>query len=171
MQGNEELFRLLREIDPQKPYGTALFDELSRLTISVAVEAVCLHWNAGKKVEVYLTQRSPNDTAYPGEWHCPGSVLRPIEDISDVFIRLVKREFGVNLLDWSFVANVNHPTEARGHFFSLVYLCRLDREANALKGSWFPVDQLPEKTVESHRYRIIPAAIGAFVAENTSICR
>jgi len=38
------------------------------------------------------------------------------------------------------------------------------------KGTWFPVNQLPEKTVESHRKRIIPCALGAFVAENTQIC-
>jgi ADP-ribose pyrophosphatase YjhB (NUDIX family) len=130
-------------------------------------------------VEVYMIQRSPTDTAYPGEWHCPGSVLRPREEISDVFARLQKKEFGqlAHLGGRRFVANVNHPAEARGHLVSLVYLCELvdddigNLDISNLKGKWFPVDHLPEKTVESHVKRIIPAAVGAFVAENTKICK
>lgn len=166
----EELIQGLKEIDPTKPYGTELFDALARLTVSVAVEAVCLRLNPETDhVEVYMIQRSQDDTAYPGEWHCPGSVLRPTENINDVFNRLAKKEFGVGLKSWQFVDNVNHPTEARGHFFSLVYLCSLD-EQSELKGRWIPVDQLPEKTVESHRKRIIPCALGTFVAETTQIC-
>lgn len=166
-----DLIQGLREIDPTKPYGTELFDALARLTVSVAIEAVCLRLNPStQKVEVYMTERSPTDTAFPGEWHCPGSVIRPKEDIKDVFNRLTQKEFGGKILSTQFVANVNHPTEARGHFFSLVYLCSLDESNGGLRGKWFPVDQLPEKTVESHRHRIIPAAVVAFVAENTGIC-
>lgn len=167
-----DLIRGLREIDPsQQPYGTELFDALARVTVSVAVEAVCLRLNSStRKVEVHMTQRSLTETAYPGEWHCPGSVMRPGEEIGDVFSRLAQKEFGGKILSRQFVANVNHPTEARGHFFSLVYLCSLDESSGELRGGWFPVDRLPEKTIVSHRFRIIPAAVGAFVAENTQIC-
>jgi ADP-ribose pyrophosphatase YjhB (NUDIX family) len=164
------LANALKQIDPGKPYGPELFDALARLTLSVAIEAVCLRLNpATRLIEVYLVQRSQEETAYPGEWHCPGTVMRPGEETEDVFQRLSKKEFGAGFLKRQFVANVNHPTEARGHFFSLVYLCVLE-EKGSLRGTWFPVDQLPDKTVESHRKRIIPVAIGAFVAESTSIC-
>lgn len=169
MQGNDELLRLLGQIDSKNPYGTKLFDALSRLTVGSALEAVCLRLNTEKKVEVYLTCRSLSDTAYPGEWHCPGTFLRPGENFSDVFDRLAKREFGGKISSTRFVANVNHPGEARGHIISIVYLCTLE-QSDGLRGAWFPVDLLPEKTVESHRHRIIPAAVGAFVAENTDIC-
>ncbi len=170
MQGNDQLFELLGQINPKKPYGTKLFDALARLTVSVAVEAVCLRLNPQtKKAEVYLTQRSMEETAYPGEWHCPGSVFRLGEEDKDVFNRLAEREFGAGMSSARFVANVNHPTEARGHFLSLVYLCIL-YEHRELKGKWFSVNQLPEKTVECHRYRIIPAAVGAFVAANAEMC-
>lgn len=170
MQGSKELFRLLREIDPKNPYGTELFDALARLTVSVAVEAVCLRLNfTTREVEVYLTQRSPNDTAYPGEWHCPGFVMRLGEDFEDVFVRLGKKEFVGRIESAWFVANVNHPTEERGHFFSVVYLCTLQK-SEGLRGQWFSVNHLPEKTVECHRCRVIPAAVGALVAQSTSIC-
>jgi ADP-ribose pyrophosphatase YjhB (NUDIX family) len=163
-----DLIKGLREVDPTKPYGTELFDALARVTVSVAVEAVCLRLDIlTKQVEVYMVQRSPDDTAYPGEWHCPGSFLRPKEEMKDVFDRLSKREFNARVSPIHFVANVNWH-EVRGNLLSVVYLCTL--ETGDLKGCWFPVDQLPEKTVECHRRRVIPAAVGVFVAENTKIC-
>lgn len=173
------LIGLLGKIDPKQPYGTELFDALAKVALSVAVEAVCLRlepWSEPdlceqlqcRNVHVYLTKRSEDETAYPGEWHCPGSVMRPGEEVKDVFARLSKSEFGTNLLSWRFVTNVNHPTEARGHFLSLVYLCELGDENQ--KGSWFPVHQLPEKTILTHRVRIIRAAVGAFVASSDRMC-
>lgn len=158
----------LKIVDPQNPLGTELFDALARVMPVIGYEAVCLRWNPSTQgVEVYMTQRSPNDTAYPGEWHCPGSVLRYKEEIDDVFFRLETREFGAKLLSRRFVAEINHTKEARGHFISMVYLCTI-AETEGLRGKWFPVNNLPEKTVRSHRNRIIPSTVGAFVAENTS---
>ncbi len=182
----------LKVVDSTKPYGTALFDALARVTVSVAIEAVCLrlrkenafgvlsHTSKGfiatddvqyKVTEVYMIQRSPDDTAYPGEWHCPGSVMRPGESFEDVLKRLAKKEFGTGLISTRFVANLNPSAlepEARGHFLSIVYLCVLE-EKEGLRGKWFPVDKLPEKTVISHRKRIIPCALGAFVADRSDI--
>lgn len=165
--------------NPEKGVGTKLFDALAKVTVNVAIEAVCLRINPNtKEVEVYMTQRSQTDTAYPGEWHCPGSIMRPKEEIEDVFSRLEKKEFDslAHFDEKRFVANVNHSTEARGHFLSIVYLCELvfnmagDMEGSHLKGKWFSINNLPEKTVESHVKRIIPTAVGAFVAESTKIC-
>ncbi|MFA5878100.1 MAG: NUDIX domain-containing protein [Candidatus Staskawiczbacteria bacterium] len=160
----------LKIVDSTQPLGTELFNALARITVSVAVEAVCLRYNSEKKkVEVYLIQRSPNDTAYPHEWHCPGSVMRPGESFKDVLGRLAEGEFGANLVSPRFVANINPSAsepEARGHFLSIVYLCTLE-EKKALRGKWFSTDQLPEQTVEHHRTRIIPCALGAFVADNS----
>ena len=170
---NEErkklLIELLKEVNPKEPYGTELFDALLPLNVSTAIEMVCLRHVKKGKVDVYLTQRSLDDTAYPGEWHCPGSFIRPGEEIKDVFARIVQKEIKAGLVSTRFIADVNHPTEARGHVISKVYLCALE-EKEGLKGTWFPTNQLPEKTVESHCKRIIPAAFGAFVAENSSIC-
>ena len=169
MQGGFELFEMLGQIDRTKPLGTSLFDALARVTISIGVEAVCLRLNSQKVVEVYLTQRAPNDTAYLSEWHCPRSILQPTEKWGDVLSRLAVREFGGKILSARFVANINHPMEARGHVISVVYLCTLQEEEGHC-GQWFRVDQLPEKTVECHRHRVIPCAVGAFVAEDTKIC-
>lgn len=179
-QGNAALIKALGEIDPKQSYGTALFDALARLTVSVAVEAVCLRLQqyipeidapSSPEVQVYLIQRSPDDTAYPGEWHCPGSVMRPGETFEDVLERLAKREFGANLTSAKFVANINPSRaepEVRGTFLSVVYLYVLE-EKESLRGKWFSVNNLPEKTVTGHRTKVIPCALGAFVAENPNI--
>lgn len=149
----------LKLIDPKKPYNTELFNAIARVSVSVVIEAVCLRRNPNTgKIEAYLVQRALNDVAYPGEWHCPGSVMRPGESEKDIFERLYKREAKIQPI--RFVENYNNPTEARGHFFSLIYLCRLESEG---QGKWYPIDALPEKTVEHHR-EIIPIAVRNFVS-------
>lgn len=192
-QGTPELLKALGEIDPRQPYGTELFDALARVTVSVAVETVCLRlrkeiangvsFRAGSghtiatddveytEIEVYLVQRSPDDTAYPGQWHCPGSVMRPGESFEDVLERLEQKEFGAPLLSKRFVANINPSRlkpEERGHFLSIVYLCVFE-EKEDLRGKWFSVRALPKETVESHRRKIIPCALGMFTADNADL--
>lgn len=170
-QGSPELLKMLAEIDPLKPYGTTLFNALIRLGVTPGIEAVCLRLNDEKAVQVYLTQRSMDETAYPGEWHCPGTVRRPHETIEMGFRRLEAKEFGGQLSSWRYVADVDHPTEARAHLVSQVYLCVL-KEDPGLRGKWFPVfplDGMPEATIETHRKRIIPCAVGAFLAANLEV--
>lgn len=144
--------------------GTELFNALARLTVGVAVEAVCLRLNPKtKKVEIYLTRRSLNDSAYPGQWHCPGSIMRSGEEIDDIFKRLEKKEFDSGkLLKRQFVSNFNNLKEDRGHFLSLIYLCRL-KQNKKISGKWFPVNQLPQKTVVHHAKIVIPLAVKAFL--------
>lgn len=161
--------KALGAIKNRQNLGTELFDSIALKSVSVAVEAVCLAI-LNSEIVVYLTQRSATDTAYPGEWHCPGSVLRPTENITDVFARLEQGAFkGTTIIHHQFVANVNHPQEKRGHFFSLVYLCVAGNNV-ILNGRWVPVDKLNTlKVVNHHKKRIIPAALGAFVARTTSL--
>jgi len=152
-------------IDPSKPYGTELFDAVAKVSISVTIEAVCLRRNPTTRViEVLITQRSPDDTAYPGEWHCPGSVMRPGETEKEVFARLSKDEFCAKVTPKRFVGNFNNPNERRGHFLSMVYLCTIEEEA---KGTWCSVDQLHSKTVEHHLNNVIPMVVKAFMASQS----
>ncbi|MBI2054293.1 MAG: NUDIX hydrolase [Candidatus Staskawiczbacteria bacterium] len=166
-QGDANLIEALKKINPFQPYGTELFDALARITVSIAIETVSLRFNnATNKLEVYMVQRSLIDTAYPGEWHSPGSVMRPGESVEDVLDRLAKREFCNPFISIQFVGVINpskKSPEVRGHFVGLAYLC-VFKETNALRGKWFPVDELPEKTVIHHQKRIIPVAVGSFLA-------
>lgn len=145
-------------IDPKQPFGTELFDALCGVTISTSKEAVCVRRIQGK-LNVLLTQRSKEETAGPGEWHCPGSAQRPGESDDDVFSRLETGEFKAPVTR-VFIETWNNPREYRGHFRHDVFLCQVGEGA---QGTWFPVDQLPEKTSPHHRDTIIPMAIAAFI--------
>lgn len=155
-------FLLGRIKNPQQGIGKELFNAIARLTVTLTPEAFCLRQNIEtKKIEVYLIRRALDDTAYPGQWHCPGSAMRPSEEIEDVFRRLEEKEIGLKIISKKFVMHFNNPKETRGHFFSLIYLCELEGGADG-KGQWFFVDQLPENTVEHHKKILIPKVAQEF---------
>lgn len=163
--------KALAKIDPSMPYGPELFGAIARVSVSVAFEAVAFRINNKGGIEVNLRQRESNDPAYPGLWHCPGSVMRSGESFVNVFSRLSDKEFGMIVSGWRFVDFVNSPEEERGHFLSLIFLVNLDpipRTDWFVKTSpdpmteWFPVDQLPENIVDGHRDIIIPRALKQF---------
>ncbi|MFA6105001.1 MAG: NUDIX domain-containing protein [Patescibacteria group bacterium] len=156
------LAQLLRLVDPSKPYGTVLFDSLSRLTWSIAFEGVALRLNPKtKKPEVFLRKRADDDTAYPGEWHAPGSAFRPREK-PNLVARRLSREFGSEIMDFKLVGQY-FSNEQRGDFLSLIYLVKFDGEPRVdNRHIWCPVDKLPENTVNIHRDHLIPAAVAAY---------
>ena len=174
-----QLLTLLGKVDGNKPLGTPLFNAISPIVVQPAVEAVWLRvarflpdvtapTTCHHRVEVYLTQRSVNDTAYPGQRHCPGSIVRKGEEIDDTFARLAKKEFCTRLKQYQFVRNFNNPHEERGHFLSQIYLCEFDESERYQNGQWWTVDCLPENTILHHREIIIPAAVGIFKADHAT---
>ncbi|MDO8559518.1 MAG: hypothetical protein Q7S23_00575 [bacterium] len=149
-------------IDPTQPFGSTLFNALCQVTVTVAIEAVALRTNPGSGgIEVLLTQRPKTEPAYPGEWHCPGSALRPGELIQSVFARLSRAEFFTSIAMWKDAGVWNNPNEARGHFLHLVYLCLVE---GGSRGQWFPVELLPTPTVDHHGEQIIPMALRVYNA-------
>ena len=155
----------LAEIDPTKPYGTELFNAIARLSVTVALEIVCLRENPpNKQIEILMIQRSIKDAAYPGEWHCPGAVKRPGETDLEVINRLNKKELKAEIISFDFVGNCEITEEVRGHFYDPVYLCQI-KQTPETKGTWFPIDSLPESTVNHHRDSIIPMAIEFYTSK------
>lgn len=148
---------MLEHVDPRQPLGTRLFNAVMRVSVAPAFEAVCLRQQNGR-TEVLLTQRSLDDTAYPGEWHCPGTFYRPNELDDDCVARLGKKE-GVVITRYAFVTNWNNPHEARGHCMHLIHLCTVE---GASEGRWFSINALPEQMVTFHRDVMLPAAVEFF---------
>lgn len=165
----EAVATVLRRINPREPLGTALFDAITPLSWSIAFEAVWLR-RGEITAEVYLRQRSPTDTAYPNEWHCPGSAFRPFEGEAKmnaeemVAARLARSEFGkeASITNFKLVDTLFNPQEARGSFLSLIYLVEVETATLGKTGRWFRVDELPEVTVYHHRETIIPKALEAW---------
>ncbi len=157
------LNKIALNYNPQKGLGTELFNAIARLKVTMTPEIVCFRKNVTTNIlEVYLTSRALSDTAYPGQWHIPGSAMRSTEEIEDVFLRLEKKEIGLNIVSKKFVFHFNNPKEVRGHFFSLVYFGIL-KEGEGL-GKWFSVDNLPLNTVAHHRDVMIPYAVKLFLS-------
>ena len=159
---------MLSRIDPGLPFGTPLFNAIAKMSTSLAMEAVVLRRhmqdvNNPHRVEVYLRQRGVEE-AYPGQWHAPGSVMRPGESWRDVADRL-KKEFGTGIVSADEIGEL-FTKEERGPFLSKIFLVELvglPREDD--RHCWYPVDDLPQITVDHHKDHIIPLAVMMFAAK------
>lgn len=153
---------LLGRIDPHKPFGTELFNAIARVSVGMSFEAALFRVAVGK-LEVYLRRRGLDETAYPGEWHVPGSFFRPGEKPRDVADRL-EGEFGIRLEQFNWVGQTPFPEDERGSGMSQIYLVKSGQGELRLddRHNWFNVNELPETTVHSHRNFVIPIATAAF---------
>ncbi len=156
----------LKKIDPNEPLGLELFEAVARLSVTVSFEGVLFRENDGQ-LEIFLTRRSASDTAYPGDWHCPGTVFRPhtpnvpYNPESDAATRLAVKEFGVHkFASYKFVGEI-FINEERGVFNPRVYLVRIEDPIVTIPGEsgWFSVGKLPRDMVAPHRDLIIPIAL------------
>ena len=152
------VINFLSSLDQKKPLGTELFNAVARVSINVAIEAMAIKKEAGK-FKIFMLQRGLEET-FPGQWHFPGTILRPGDSIDEAFLRLEKNEFKTKVIDKRFVSFFNNPhglVEERGHFLHLIYLCHIDRD-----GSWFDIDDLPENMVRCHKDDLIPLVVEYF---------
>jgi ADP-ribose pyrophosphatase YjhB (NUDIX family) len=177
-QGDEAMMDALREfaagflnlVPSDKPMKTALFDAHARLGINDALECACVRRNGETgQVEVYLVRRAADDSAFPGQWHMPGTFFRRGEQPVDVARRLTNKElYGRPFVDYGYFVVKFFPNEEdlgkeRGHINSELWL--FPSEANlptTEDRGWFEISSLPEPTVYSHRDKMIPAAIAAY---------
>lgn len=149
---------------PGTALGTELFDQVARHSVSYAFEAVAMQRDETGRLMVYLAKRRDDDTAYPGEYHCPGSVRRPYERLRVVAARLSRVEFKTELTNIRRVGEI--PTfEQRGSFLSVVFLVNLKMSTTTPPDKWFPIDELPAPIVSHHRDMVIPLAAAAFELE------
>lgn len=136
-----------------------LFIELARLTVLAGVEVVCLRRGVAG-VEVLLMQRAETDPFWAGQWHSPGSIVRPTDSAGsyvDAFKRILSGELG--LPNWSEPAFVGtyfwHAK--RGSAVSLVHWVDVTGVTMPV-GTFFPVAALPENTIVDMDKVIVMAA-------------
>lgn len=170
MENENDVRRLAAEAlnrVPPGPLGTELFDAVSKHSVGNAFEAACLRRGATGQLQVYLRKRADDDTAYPGQWHLPGSFRRPGEKWDDVMQRLSQGEFKAVLCNRRLAGAIDVLEEERGTAVSFVFLVDLEEgtgETDSQK--WFDVDGgLPQPMVAFHEEKFIPLAVVAFLAE------
>ena len=151
----------LNAIPADQPLGTELFNAIARHSVGVAIETVLLRRSAKNGLEVYMTLRGA-DVAYANQWHVPGSYIRPGETMEDVLRRLSTTEYGVDIVRADFVKDFFVPEERFRTILDHIRLVCVKSLPTAHNGQWFPVENLPENTVDIHKMFIIPAAIDAY---------
>lgn len=146
-----------------------LFVQIARLTVLSAVELVCVRTAAGGQVEVLLTQRAEVDPFWPGEWHCPGSVLRPTDE-KETFVsgfhRVLAGELG--LTEWAepTFAGVWFWEGVRGSALSVIFW--LDVTGLTMPvGKFFPASALPDKLIIGMD-RVIEIAVQHYIKHSGS---
>lgn len=122
-------------------------------------------------LEIYLTQRPENDPHWPSGWHIPGTVIRSTDEegsLASGFARVLQDELGEGM------RYVSEPVQVttkfwdvtRGRELDLVHYIEVEVIDEAkLTGRFFPVDSLPETTLEHHKI-MIPEIAAAFRANS-----
>lgn len=122
-----------------------LFFQVSRLTVVAAVEVVPLRYWEGE-CQVLLTQRPANDPYWPGQWHNPGSIMRPTDEpgtFASAIERVCVGELGLTSSpELTFVAPWFWHG-ARGSVVSLVHWLDVSHVNNIQDGTFYSVHNLP----------------------------
>ena len=158
---NVVLVTLLGRMDPVKPKGPKLCNAFMRLWATPSFEAVAFRENGGE-LEVYMSRRASDDTAYPDEWHVPGAIYRASDEMDENVTQRLEQEFGVAIKDFELVDRMI-VSEARGTVHSHIFHVQLAGNPRIDdRHRWYPVYDLPEVTVDHHRELIIPLATAAY---------
>lgn len=158
---DEQVAAGLAERDPKR-LNKVVHTAVLRVSPGIAIEAVALR-NSPRGVEVLLRQRTMDEPSYPGEWHCPGSFVRDGETEVEVLARLTAGESLGHVTGSRLITNI-YTREERGWYCGAVYL--VDVEDASSGAHWFPVNDLPDPTIDHHRHLIIPAALKYFTTSN-----
>ena len=154
----KELHNILSKIDnPREGLPEDVFLLVSQLTPLVNVELLI---NDDKKGTL-LTWR--HDDFYGPAWHLPGGIVRFKELASTRIKKVAKSELEVTIsfdsepIEINEIMNKNR--DIRGHFFSLLYSCKLTsplnknsafKEENPINGYWRWFKDCPDNLIFQH---------------------
>ncbi len=140
---------LLQTIPPGS-VSHELFVKLKEHTVSSNIELIPFRINPEtEQTEVLLIKRSEDDDFWHGEWHVPGTAFLPGENEHDAWERLFGEELqGIERTEPTFITNHTQHVR-RGTERVEIYWVEVLEEPK--EGQFFPVDKLPENTIEHHR--------------------
>ncbi len=133
-----------------------LFRQFARLVVLPSLVVVPL-FRRGSEIHVRLTQRDTDDPDYPGQWHPPGTVIRPSDDtLQACFERLARSELsGMTIVRGPVFFDVAFTQIVRGRELSLLHWIEVVDDDSP--GS-FAVGNLPNTTIDTDMPRIQGAA-------------
>lgn len=157
-------------IDREKPYGTTLFNAITRLAVSVGVNIGCIRREPGtNRIQVALVRRGANEFE-PNKLVLPGGFYRPLEMLGDIFDRLLKRELGGTIVyHQAIVVGTFRQTREeilaeRGHALTELVMVT-EANISATTAHWYYIDgsEAPPDVLKYHWEVIIPGLVAAFV--------
>lgn len=133
-----------------------LFRQFARLVVLPSFVVVPL-FRRGSEVYVRLTQREIGDLDYPGQWHPPGTVIRPTDEtLLACFERLSRSELSrMTIVKGPIFFDLAFTQIIRGRELSLLHWVEIVDDDSS--GS-FPVEALPKSTIDTDIPRIQGAA-------------
>ena len=136
----KQLASLIKKIDnPHEGLPQPIFEALIKIIPFIACELVVV----GKK-GLLLTWRE--DKWWRG-WHFPGGLLRYQENFEERIEKIAWKELGVNITNCKFLLVKDCPFSNRGHFISLVFLCKTSMTPKF--GKFFK--KMPKNIIEDHK--------------------
>jgi hypothetical protein len=171
----EEIAQAVKVLEKLKPgfLPFELFNEVARLVTTPTIELAPLRTREDGKVEVFMTQRPGDDPFWPSEWHVPGTVIRSTDeegDFSTAMQRLKDSELMHSLQMKTDPVFVGHEfwQVKRGRELPFQHYVEVSPvEGVELPGKFFPVDELPDTTIDHHR-KVIANAVAAYKASKQS---
>lgn len=133
-----------------------LFRQFARLAVLPSFVVVPV-FRRGSQIHVRLTQRDVGDLDYPGQWHPPGTVIRPTDEtLQACFERLARSELSeMAIVRGPVFFDVAFTQIVRGRELSLLHWIEI---ADDDSPGHFPVRNLPKTTIDTDVPRIQGAA-------------
>ena len=133
-----------------------LFRQFARLAVLPSFVVVPL-FRRNSETYVRLTQRDMGDPDYPGQWHPPGTVIRPTDEtLQACFERLARSELPeMTVIGGPVFFDIAFTQIIRGRELSLLHWVEITDDNTP---DCFPVGDLPRATIDTDMPRIDGAA-------------
>lgn len=156
-QTAENLRRLPRGFLPLE-----VFNSIAELVATPTIDVAPLRERDGR-LEVFMLPRPDDDPYWAGQWHMPGTVLRSTDNEGD-FSSGFERLFAKKGEGEGKIVPVTEPKHIGTKFWNVERGRELDHmhyvvvettgDDVDLPGVFFPVDELPDNTIEHHKVMI-----------------
>lgn len=143
--------RLLSRVGWQRT-GTDLFEAIWHIVPMALSEQIVIRKIMGEWY-VLMWRRPKNDRNYPPFLHMPGGYPLVGEMDAEWVGRVLQKEAGLTLIRHYFMRRINmRPSTGwvRNHQLANMFFCEVKGEPT--KGTWVPLDNIPEDTLGHHKY-------------------
>lgn len=159
--------RSLRLLANKTRLPEPIFDGVLAVIPGTSMEVVPIYKDDKGELHVFLTKRSENDRFWPGEYHCPGSMVLNSDVVlggtDHVWKRLKAKEFERQDLGSPVFASPALLETKRGQEVALIYY--VDIPEDLKNGRYFLVNNLPENLIDHHKL-IIGTAVDFYKKAN-----